>query len=158
MNCERFDQAWLPRLTPTLSVTATTVATAMALSSGAAFTGPIMARTPDVTLPVSRLVSVEVVERLFPALGDRTVVTVSRIIAIVDVAVKAMGAVKPGTSSDKESTDEPIRPIVAIRRTAVGSVVVVTVRAARGQTDADSNLSLCNGSGSRQTDSYNSEQ
>lgn len=43
------------------------MAAAMApLSSGAVFTAPIMASIPDVTLPVSRLVRMEVIERLFP--------------------------------------------------------------------------------------------
>ena len=117
-----------------LAVTAATMTSAAmaALSAGAVFTAPIMAGIPDVTLPVSRLVRMEVIERLFPARWNRSIVTITRIIAIVNVAVKALRAAKPWASSDEDSAIEPIRSIVAIRRTAVGGVVVVTVRAARG--------------------------
>jgi hypothetical protein len=73
-------------------------ATAMA---GAVFTASIMARIPDVTLPVSRLVRMEVIERLLSTRWKRSIVTVMRIITIINVAVKAMNAVKPGTSSDE---------------------------------------------------------
>jgi hypothetical protein len=141
-----------------LTVTATAVAAAAgmpALSSGAAFTRPIVAGIPGVTLPVSRLVRMEVIERLFPAPWKRSIVTVMRIIAIVNVAVKAVRAMKPWARSDEKSTAEPIRSIVAIWRTAVGRIVEVTVWAVRSCSEVDANLSPCIGSGSRQADSHN---
>jgi hypothetical protein len=114
-----------------------------------------MASIPDVTLPVSRLVRVEVIERPFATLWQRSIVTATRIIAIVNVAVKAVTAVKPGASSDKKSAIEPIRSIVAIRRTAVGGVVVITVRTVRGYAYVNANLGLSIASGGRQPDSHN---
>jgi hypothetical protein len=125
------------------------------LSSRAVFTGSVMASIPDVTLPVSRLVRVEVIERPFATLWQRSIVTATRIIAIVNVAVKAVTAVKPGASSDKKSAIEPIRSIVAIRRTAVGGVVVITVRTVRGYAYVNANLGLSIASGGRQPDSHN---
>jgi len=125
------------------------------LSSRAVFTGSVMASIPDVTLPVSRLVRMEVIERPFATLWQRSIVTATRIIAIVNVAVKAVTAVKPGASSDKKSAIEPIRSIVAIRRTAVGGVVVITVRTVRGYAYVNANLGLSIASGGRQPDSHN---
>ena len=125
------------------------------LSSRAVFTGSVMASIPDVTLPVSRLVRVEVIERPFATLWQRSIVTATRIIAIVNVAVKAVTAVKPGASSDKKSAIEPIRSIVAIRRTAVGGVVVITVRTVRGYAYVNANLGLSIASWGRQPDSHN---
>jgi hypothetical protein len=73
------------------------------------FTGCIMASVAYVTLPIPRLVSVEVVEPLLPALRQRSSVTVLRIIAVVDVAVKAVMAVKPGASRREHSYREHSR-------------------------------------------------
>ena len=125
------------------------------LRSRAVFTGSVMASIPDVTLPVSRLVRMEVIERPFATLWQRSIVTATRIIAIVNVAVKAVTAVKPGASSDKKSAIEPNRSIVAIRRTAVGGVVVITVRTVRGYAYVNANLGLSIASGGRQPDSHN---
>ena len=76
-------------------------AMAAALSSGAALTAPIMPSIPGVTLPVSRLVGMEVIERLFPTRWNGSIVTATGIIAIVNVAVKAARAVKPWARPDE---------------------------------------------------------
>ncbi len=67
------------------------------------FCGPIVARVAYVAFPVPRLVGVEVVELLRPALRHRSSVTVTRIITVVDVAVKAARAVKPWASSNEQA-------------------------------------------------------
>ena len=117
-----------------LAVTASTVAPAMAspLRSSAVLTAAIMAGIPDMTLPVSRLVRMEVIELLFATRWNGTIVTATRVIAIVHVAVKAARAAEPRASSDEQSASEPIRTIVAVRRTVIGSIVVVTVGTVRG--------------------------
>lgn len=125
---------------------ATTVA---ALGPGAVFTGAIVAGIADVTLAVSGLVRMEVIEGLFPTFWNGATVTATRIIAIVNVTVEALRSAKPWAGSDEKSATEPIRSIVAIRRTTVGGVVEVAVGAVRRQTDSDANLSLCFGSRSR---------
>ncbi len=86
-----------------LPAPATTMAaaTVSALSSSAVFTAPLMTGIPHVTSPVSRLVRMEVIERLLSTLGNRSPITVIRIIAIVNVAVKAVTAMKPRASSDE---------------------------------------------------------
>jgi predicted NAD/FAD-binding protein len=86
-----------------LAATAATMpATAMsALSTSAVFTAAIMARIPGVTLPVSRLVRMKVIERLLPTFGNRAIVATTRIITIVNVAVEAMTAMEPWAGSDE---------------------------------------------------------
>ena len=54
------------------------------------FTGPIMSRIAYVALAIPCLVRMEVIERLIPACGHRSGVTMTRIIAVVNVAVKAV--------------------------------------------------------------------
>ncbi len=76
-------------------------AAAMALRSGAVFTAAFMTRIPDVTLSITRLVPMEVIERPLSTLRIRSVVTVARIIAIIYVAVKAAAAMKPGAGSNE---------------------------------------------------------
>jgi hypothetical protein len=84
------------------TTTTTMPSTAMsALSSGAVFAPTLMARIPNMTLSIASLIRMEVIERLLPARWHRSTVTVMRIIAIVNVAVKATAAMKPWSSSDE---------------------------------------------------------
>ncbi len=124
-----------------------------ALRAGAVFAAAFMAGMSHVALPVARLIRMEVIERLFPALGNRSVVTMMRVIAIVDVAIKAVTAMKPGTGSDEQTAIEPVWPIVAVGRATVRGVVEITVGTVRGHSDVDANLSWGRGNRGRQTDS-----
>ena len=93
-----------------------------------------------VALGIMRLVSLEVVELLCPARGHRSMVAVARIIAIVDVAIKAVGAVEPGAGSDEHPTRKPIRPIVAVGCAIIRSIVEVAVGAYRRHSNVNGNL------------------
>ena len=84
---------------------------------------PFMASFAYVASPISRLVCLEVVEALRPALRQRSNVTVMRIKAVVDMAVKAAMAVKPRACSNKYSANKPIRPVVAVRSTVIWGIV-----------------------------------
>jgi len=101
-----------------------------------------MACVTHVTSAVPRLVSLEVVEALRPVIRQRSGVTMMRIIAVVHMAVKAVGAVKPGTSSEKHPVHKPIGPVIAVRSTVIWGIVEVPVRAhgSRSDVDADGNL------------------
>ena len=48
-------------------------------------------------------------------------VAVTRIVAVVDMAIKSVGTVKPGAGPDEYSPNEPIGPIVAIGCAVIGS-------------------------------------
>jgi hypothetical protein len=106
----------------------------------AVFTTTIMARIAYVTLPIASLVCVEVVKRLLSAARKRSSITVVRIIAVVDVAVKTVRTMKPGTSPNKHSSSKPIGPIVTVGSTVIGSIVEVPIGAHRGHSNVDGNL------------------
>lgn len=118
-----------------------------AISWEGVFGTPFMATVAYMALPIPRLVCVKVVEPLLPAFRQRSGVTMMRIISIVDVAEKAVWAVKPGTGSEKHPTDKPIRPIVAIGCTVIRRIVEVPIGADGGHSNVyvDTNLGLRQG-------------
>jgi hypothetical protein len=101
-----------------------------------------MASVANVASAIPRLVSLEVVEALRPALWQRSNVSVMRIKAVVNMAVKAVTAVKPGASSNKYPANKPIGPIVSVRSAVIRGIVEVPVRAYGSHSDiyADGNL------------------
>jgi hypothetical protein len=101
-----------------------------------------MASVAHIASPIPRLVSLEVVEALRPALRHRSNVTVMRIIAVVDMAVKAARAVKPGASSKKHPVNKPIGPIIAVRSAVIWGIVEVPVRAYGSHSDVHSDRNL----------------
>jgi hypothetical protein len=129
------------------------------LKSGAVFMGRVMACVAYMALTIPGLVPMKMVERLLPALRPRPYVTVMRIVSVIDVAVEAVMAMKPGAGSDEHPAGEPIRPIVTIRSTVIGSIVEVPIRAYWRCSDVDRNLSRSRGHTARQhnNDSRKSE-
>ena len=112
------------------------------ISRECVFTSRFMPSVTYVASAIPRLVTLKVVEALRPALGQRSNVSVMRIKAVVDVAVKAVTAVKPGTSSNKYPANKPIGPIVPVRSTVIRSIVEVPIRAHGSHSDVytDGNL------------------
>jgi hypothetical protein len=109
-------------------------------SGKAVFTTTIMARIAYMTLPIASLICVEVIKLLLSAARKRSTITVMRIIAVVDVAVKAVRTMKPGTGPNKHSSSEPIGPIVTIGSTFIGSIVEVPIGAHGRHSNVDGNL------------------
>jgi hypothetical protein len=95
-----------------------------------------------VASPISRLVCLEVVEALRPALRYRSSVTVMGIIPVVDMPVEAVRAMKPRACSQKYPANEPIRPIVAVGSTVIWGIVEVSIRAHRRHSDVYPNGNL----------------
>jgi hypothetical protein len=104
------------------------------------FAAAIMARVAYVTLPIPRLVCVEVVELLLPASRQRSGVTVMRIVAVVDVAVEAVRAVKPRASANKYAAGKPIGAVVTVRSAVIRSIVEVPIGAHRRHSNVDGDL------------------
>jgi hypothetical protein len=99
-----------------------------------------MAGIACMALPVARLISLEVVEWTRAAIRQRAVIAVPRIVAVVNVAIKAMRSMEPGARPNEQPiAAEPVRAIVAIRGTVIRWIVEVPVGAHRGNTDADPN-------------------
>jgi hypothetical protein len=91
---------------------------------------------------IARFVPLEVIEALRPAFRQRSNITMMRIKAVVDVAVKAVTAVKPGAGTKKHPANKPIGPIVAVRSAVIWGIVEISVWAHRSRSDvyADGNL------------------
>ncbi len=115
-------------------------ATAAVISRQGMFIGAIVGSVAWVALGIMRLVSLEVVELLCAARGQRSMVAMMRIIAVVDVAIKAVRTVEPGAGSNKQPAHKPIRPVVAVGRAVIWSVVEVPVGAHRSHSNVDGNL------------------
>jgi hypothetical protein len=114
------------------------------ISGERVLTPRIMASFAHVASPISRLISLEVVEALRTALRQRPSVTVMRIKPVIDMSVKTVRAVKPRARSKKHPAHKPIRTVVAVRSTVIGGIVEVSVRTYRSWSDvyANCNLSL----------------
>ena len=97
--------------------------------------------------------------RFITRMRHRAVIAMARIEAVIYVAVKLGGAVKPGTNANENPTRKPFRAVVAVGSTRVRSVVIVAVRAVRGGTDADADgdLGLCFGNGHCEEETSDSE-
>src|ERR1700722_15990580 len=106
------------------------------------FTFPFVGSVAYVASPIPRLVCLEVVKALRSALRHRSSVTVVRIKAVVDMAIKAVMAVEPGASPKKHPANKPIGSIVAVRSTVIWRIVEVSVRTHGSRPDvyADGNL------------------
>ena len=118
----------------------TAMIAAAAISGEGVLIVRIMIAVACMAAAIARLVAVEVVEGLFAALGERSVVAVARVIAVIDMAVEVAGAVVPMAGPDKNSVHKPIGPVVAVRRAVVGSVVEVAIGADRLRTEGDGDL------------------
>jgi hypothetical protein len=79
------------------------------------FTSSIVTGVAYMAAPVPGLVPVKVVELLLSTPWQRSMVTVTRIITVIDMAVKAGMAMKPRPGSNKDPTQKPIGAVVAVR-------------------------------------------
>lgn len=100
---------------------------------------------PYVASPIPRLVCLEMVEARRPAFRKRSNVTMMRIKAIIDMAVKAVRSVEPWARANKYPAGKPIGPIVAVRSAVIRSIVEIPIRTHGGWSHvyADGNLGLC---------------
>jgi hypothetical protein len=110
------------------------------ISGERVFTPRIMAGVASVALSIAGLVAVKVVELLLPAPWHRANISVMGVKAVVNVAIKASRAVKPGTCSKEHPANKPIGPIVAIGSTVIRLIVEVPIRAHGSHSDIDGNL------------------
>jgi len=105
----QFHELWFG--SSSLAVSAVAAAAPMKAGEGV-FTAAVVAGWADVAAAIARLIGVEVVELLSAAFGQRSVIAVARIEAVVDMAVEVGGAVVPVARSDKHSVHKPIGPVV----------------------------------------------
>src|ERR1700722_1892273 len=113
------------------------------------------------TAPITHFISFEVGDligtlfrlSLFAALWPRTLISAMRIVAVIYMPVEIGMPMVPRARADKRALGKPLRAVVSVRRALVRFVVIVTVRALRGASDVDRNLSLGPGSHRREAES-----
>src|ERR1700722_14351050 len=119
------------------------VAAAAVVAGERMFTASVVASRACMAVSIARLIATKVVELLIAARGERSVIAVTRIEAVIDVAVETGVPMEPGTGSDEDSVGEPVRPVIAVRRAFIGRIVKVPVRANWSYSDADADGDLC---------------
>src|SRR5580700_5190136 len=93
------------------------------------------------------------------ALRSGAAVAVVRVVTVIYVALKILGAVKPRASADENAAGKPFRTVIAVRSAAVGSGVVITVGTLGSDSDFEPDfLRRRFGRGDGETDSSNSNQ
>jgi hypothetical protein len=127
---------------------AVVVVAAAVIAGKGVLTAAFVTGVAHVAVAIAGFVAVEVVEGFFSAAGHRSAIAAMWIIAVIDVAVKAVGAVEPGAGSEEDSAVKPVGAVVAVGGAVVGSVVVIAVRAYGGWADVDAEGNLGGGSGS----------
>jgi hypothetical protein len=100
----------------------------------------IMPGVAYVAMAVARFIPLKVIELLCSARRQRTVVSMVRIEAVVDVAVEAMRAMEPGAGTNEHTAGKPVGAVVAIGRAVIWCIVEISVRAHGWGADTDRNL------------------
>jgi hypothetical protein len=129
------------------ALVAPAVATAASISGKGVLAARFMTGVSHVALSITRFVALEVVESLRATLGQGSMVTVVRVIAVVDVTVKAAVAVEPWAGANEDSTIKPVGAVIAVGGAIVGSIVEVPIGAPwrDSNVDADGNLGRAQG-------------
>jgi len=91
-------------------------------------------------------------------LGHRSFVPMFRMEAIIYVPPEVFVPMKPGAGPNEDSAGKPLRAIVTVRSARIRRSVIVTVRALRGDPDADGHLSIRFGSRHGQEQSSHGRQ
>lgn len=110
---------------------------AVSLEAGLVLIGGLVACIADMPLTVAGFVALEVAECLRAALRHRTMVAMSRIVPVIDVAIEAVRPMEPRTGPDEDPVRKPIRAVVAVRSTVIRRIVEVAVRAYGCYSNAD---------------------
>lgn len=112
-----------------------------------------VAAMDDVPMAIPHLVAVELLVRMavpvailplvvFSAVRKCTVITVMRIVEIIDVTVPAARTVEPGSGADEDTVVEPFGTVVAPWCAGVRRIGKVSVRTNGRRTDLYGNLGL----------------
>ena len=118
------------------------MASASTIAGKCVLAAAIVSGIAYMSLPITRLVGVEMIESLRPAFRQGSMVSVARIKAVVDVTIKAARTVEPRASSDKHSANPPVGPIVAVGCAVVGRVIEISVGANGRHSDVDADSDL----------------
>jgi hypothetical protein len=103
----------------------------------------VAAPVPDfITFEVFNVIDIFSRLRFVPAVWRRASIPTLNVESVIHVAVEARRAMKPRAGPNEYASGEPLRAIVAIGCTGIGSVIVIAVRAVGCDTDIDCDLSV----------------
>ena len=110
-------------------------ATVPTLAAGIVAVPAVVVPVPAIAAAIVFVVTVEAAIRApavaFSVPREWAAIAKAGIVVAVDVAVEVTRAAEPGAGSDEDSVGEPCGAVVAIRRTVVGRIGEVSVRANR---------------------------
>ena len=109
----------------------------MLTSAGVAFPRSYIA------VPVTRFVGLEMIEGGRTPFRQRSVVAVTRVITVIHMTDPACRPVKPGACTNKHAAGKPIGAVVAVGSAVIRSVIKVTVRTDRRDSNIDGYLRRC---------------
>src|SRR5215469_9167054 len=100
----------------------------------------------DISVPIAVFIAMEfaamVPLAVFTVVRERSAITAACVIAVIHMASEMFRSAIPRTRTDKHTAHEPLRPVVAVRRTVVRRVVEIAVGACGRRADihTDGNL------------------
>ena len=98
-----------------------------------------------VPVPVTNLIPtkvlIAVMRGVFAAMRIRALVSMMRVIAVIDMSAKVACAMKPWAGAHEDPAAKPLRSIVAIGSASVRCVVIIAVGASRSRSYLYGNLS-----------------
>ena len=109
-----------------------------------------------VAVEVIHVANVVVFVRMLVPFRKMAVITVVRVVVVVNMAVEMFGAMEPRAGADKNSAAEPLGTVIAIRGALIGGIIEIAVRTDGCYSDADADLCLGLGSGCREEETGNS--
>jgi len=77
---------------------------------------------------------------VFTSRGEVAVIPLAEIVVMVDVSIKAFGAVEPGSRADEHPVGKPLGAVITVRRAIIRRHFVVAIRTDWRRADADGNL------------------
>jgi hypothetical protein len=81
-----------------------------------------------VAAAVTGLIPLEMIKCLRTTSGQRALVSVMRVEAVIHVAMETRRAVEPRSHTEKYAANKPIRPVVPIRSTVIRRVIEISIR------------------------------
>jgi hypothetical protein len=82
-------------------------------------------------------------DRMLSPPRHRSVIAMTVIEVMIDMAIEMIGAMEPRSSSNEHTARKPFRTVISVRRAVVRRNFVVAVRAYRRRTDLNCNLCVC---------------
>jgi len=102
----------------------------------------LMRSLPNVPMPIASFIRLEVIELLSSTRRKRPMISIAWIVPVVHVPIEPMRPMEPRPSAKEYAADEPVGPIVPVRRTIVRSIVEVPIRANRRHAKINANRNL----------------